>query len=143
MNWVSKHKLPATKAIKYKGQPCITPESLWGALHATFNTTLHHQINVEVFDKIGSKPTSNWVPFLKEEFRQTLVKCNNSSALGSDKLMWCHLKAILKQDACLTHITNITDACINLGHWPNYFKQSSTVIIPKPNKLAYDDPKHF
>jgi len=57
--------------------------------------------------------------------------------------MWCHLKTILEQDACLTHITNITDACINLGHWPNYFKQSSTVIIPKPNKLAYDDPKHF
>jgi len=28
MNWVSKHKLPATEAIKYEGQSCITPESL-------------------------------------------------------------------------------------------------------------------
>ena len=33
--------------------------------------------------------------------------------------------------------------CINLGHWPNHFKQLSTVIIPKPNKLAYNNPKHF
>ena len=35
------------------------------------------------------------------------------------------------------------DACINLGHWPNYFKQSSMVIISKPNKLAYNKPKSF
>ena len=33
--------------------------------------------------------------------------------------------------------------CINLGHWPNYFKCSSTVIIPKPNKLVYDHLKSF
>jgi len=57
--------------------------------------------------------------------------------------MWCHLKAILKQDACLVHITNIVDVCINLGYWPNHFKWSSTVIIPKPNKPAYDNPKYF
>ena len=143
MNWVSKCKPPAIKAIKYEGQPCITPESLWRALHTTFNTALHCQIDVEVLNEIESKPTSNWVPFSKEEFRQALVKCNNSSALGPDKLTWCHLKAILKQDACLAYIINIVDACINLGHWPNHFKQSSTVIISKPNKPAYDNPKHF
>ena len=57
--------------------------------------------------------------------------------------MWWHLKTILKQDACLTNIINIADACINLGHWPNYLKCSSTVIIPKPNKLVYDQSKSF
>jgi len=57
--------------------------------------------------------------------------------------MWYHLKTILKQDVCLTNIINITDTCINLGHWPNYFKCSSTVVIPKPNKLTYDQPKSF
>jgi len=30
-----------------------------------------------------------------------------------------------------------------LGYWPNHFKRSSTVIIPKPNKLLYDSPKLF
>jgi len=33
--------------------------------------------------------------------------------------------------------------CINLGHWPNYFKCLSTIIIPKPNKLSYDQAKMF
>ena len=28
MNWINKHKLPTTKAIKYEGQPCFTLENL-------------------------------------------------------------------------------------------------------------------
>ena len=62
---------------------------------------------------------------------------------GPDKLMWHHLKSILKQDDCLISIINIADTCINLGHWPSYFKCSSMVVIPKPNKLVYDQPKSF
>jgi len=60
-----------------------------------------------------------------------------------DKLMWHHLKAILKQDNCLVNVINIANACINLGYWLNYFKCSLTVIIPKPNKIAYDQSKSF
>ena len=41
MNWVKKRKLPATEAIKYDGSPCLSPESLWNALHNSFNTALH------------------------------------------------------------------------------------------------------
>ena len=122
MNWINKHKLSTTEAIKYKGQLYLTSESLWGALYATFNTTLHCQVDTEVLNELRSKPTINWVPFSKEEFKQALIKCNNSSALGPDKLMWRHLKVILKQDVCLSHIINIADVCINLEHWPNHFK---------------------
>ena len=28
MNWINKHKLPATEAIKFNEQPCITPDNL-------------------------------------------------------------------------------------------------------------------
>ncbi len=86
MNWVNKCKLTATKAIKYENNLCITTKRLWEALHTTFNLALHHQINKEVLSKIESKPISTWVPFSKEEFQQALIKCNNSSALGPDKL---------------------------------------------------------
>ena len=86
MNWINKCKLTATKAIKYEDNLCITTKRLWEALYATFNSALHHQIDKEVLNKIGSKPISTWVPFSKEEFQQALIKCNNSSALGPDKL---------------------------------------------------------
>ena len=143
INWINKHKLPAIEAIKYDSQLCLSPDSLWRTLHTSFNTALHCQVNVDVLNEIGSKVTSSWEPFSIEEFRQAINKYNNSSAPRPDKLTWWHLKTILKQDVCLTKIINIADACINLRHWPNYFKCFTTVVIPKPNKLAYDQPKFF
>ena len=87
--------------------------------------------------------TSVWKLYSKEEFRQVINKYNKSSVPEPDKLTWHYLKSILKQNACLNNIISIADTCINLGHWPSYFKCSSTVIIPKPNKAAYDQPKSF
>ena len=29
------------------------------------------------------------------------------------------------------------------GHWPRHFKESTSVIIPKPNKPSYSTPKAF
>jgi len=68
MNWVNKHKLPTTEDIKYEGNLYITAKHLWKVLHATFNSALHHQIDEEVLNEIGSKPISTWVPFSNEEF---------------------------------------------------------------------------
>ena len=86
---------------------------------------------------------AQWAPFSKEELKQVIIKCNNSSAPGPDKLSWQHLKIIIKQDEYLANIINVANACINLGHWPDYFKCSSTIIIPKPNKSSYDHAKMF
>jgi len=87
MNWINKHKLPTIKAIKYNSQPCLTPDGLWEALHATFNTTLYHQVDTNILNEIGFKTTTTWELFLIEEFKQTIIKCNNSSAPDSDKLI--------------------------------------------------------
>ena len=143
MNWINRHKLPATEAIKHNGSLCLSPESLWNVLYSTFNTALHCQVNLDILSEIDSKPTLQWFPFSREEFKQAISKCNNSSAPGPDKLSWCHLKFIVNQDKCLANIINITNACFNLGHWPNYFKFLSTIIIPKPNKTSYDQAKAF
>jgi len=35
------------------------------------------------------------------------------------------------------------NTCIYLEHWPSHFKQFSTIIIPKPNKQTYGNPKSF
>ena len=143
MNWINRCKLPAIKAIKHNGSLCLSPESLWDALHNTFNTTLHCQVDLDILNEIGRKPTSQWFPFFKEEFKQAISKCNNSSIPGPDKLSWHHLKIIVNQDECLANIINIANACFNLGHWPNYFKYSSTIIIPKHNKMSYNQAKLF
>ena len=80
---------------------------------------------------------------MEEEFISTIVKCNNLSASSSDKLLWGYLKHIVKDKMCLENIIAITNACIEIGYWPNHFKNLTTIVIPKPNKLLYDSSKSF
>ena len=143
MNWIKRQKLPAIEAINHNGQLCLFPESLWNALHSTFNTALDRQVNIDILNKIEHKPSQRWSPFSKEEFKLVISKCSDRSVPGPDKLMWRYLKFIVNQDACLSNIINIANSCINLGYWSKYFKVSSTVIIPKSNKLSYDQLKAF
>ena len=143
MNWVKKRKLSVTEAIKYNSIPCFSPDSLWNALHNSFNTALHRQVDVSILNEVERKPCQIWNPFSRYEFKAAIHKCIDSSAPGPDKMSWCHWKLIIKNDNCLSKIINIADACINLGHWPKYFKISTTVVIPKPNKISYDNPKAF
>jgi len=143
MNWVKKRKLPAIEAIKYNESPCLTSENLWNTLHNTFNTVLHRQVNVKILHEVTQKPSQNWGPFSKYEFLSAISKCADSSSPGPDRITWHHWKTIVKNDACLFNIINIADAYINLGHWPRYFKISTTVVIPKPNKPSYNNPKAF
>ena len=143
MNWIKRRKLLAIEAITHDGQSCLTLNSLWNALHNTFNTTLNRQVDLNIINKIKNKPSQSWFPFSKNEFRLAISKCSNSSVPGPDKLTWRYLKFITKDNFCLTNIVNIADAYINLGHWLEYFKISSTIIIPKPNKPSYNQPKAF
>ena len=141
--WVNKCKLPAVEAIKFNNQPYLTPESLWGALHTTFNTTLLCQVDTDILNELGNKPTLEWALFSREEFRQALLSCNNILASSPNKISQYYLKSILKQDTYLYNLINIANACIFLGHWPTHFKLSFTIIIPKPNKPTYNHPKSF
>ena len=140
MNWVKKKKLPVTEVIKYDDRPCLTPKSLWNTLHSSFNTALHHQVDFSILNEVARKPSQRWNPFSRYEFKSAISKCKNSSSPGPDKLMWRYWKIIIANNDCLSRIINITDACINLGHWPKYFKVSTTIVIPKPNKSSYDHP---
>jgi len=100
-------------------------------------------VDLNILNEIERKPSQQWNSFSKAEFKSAISKCNDSSAPGPDKLSWHHLKVIVANDNCLTNIINITDSCINLGYWPNYFKVSSMIIIPKLNKTSYNHPKAF
>jgi len=143
MNWVNKCKLPAIKAIKYNGQPCLEINKLWYALHSSFNMAQHHHINEDVFNKIVLSLKSIWDLFSEEELTSIITKYNNSSTPGPDKLLWRHLKYVLKDKLCLKSIIKIANACINIGYWPTHFKTSTTIVILKSNKSSYDLPKSF
>jgi len=143
MSWVNKYELLAIKAIKYNDQLCLSIDNLWDALHSIFNTALYYQVNINILHEVANKPPSSWTSFSKEEFRSTIANYNNFSTPGLDKLLWSHLKVILKDDVCLSIIINIANTCIDLGFWSSHFKRSMMVIIYKSNKTSYDFPKLF
>ena len=143
MNWIKRRKLPAIEAINHDQHPCLTLDSLWNALRSSFNTALNCQVDLNILNEVERKPSQGWSPFSKNKFKSAISKYSDSLALGPDKLSWRHLKIILQNEVCLTNIINIADSCINLGYWPNYFKVSTTIVIPKPNKTSYDQPKAF
>jgi len=43
-------------------------------------------------------------------------KYNNLSAPRPDRILWKHLKLVIKDDKCLENIVNIANIYINLGH---------------------------
>ena len=143
MNWVKKKKLPAIKTIQYNGHPYIKLEDLWNVLHSSFNSALDQQINTNLLDEILDKDITSWPPFLKAKLIDTINKYNNSLTSGPDKLSWRHLKTIVKNKECIKKLINITNTCINLGHWLSHFKMLTTVIISKPNKILYNSTKLF
>ncbi|KAJ3520538.1 hypothetical protein NMY22_g12711 [Coprinellus aureogranulatus] len=117
MAWIQERKNPPCEAIQFNGQPCHTTDQLWQALHGTYNAANNH--------------------------RQALEACSSRSAPGPDHVTWRHLKAVLSIPDCTVLILRLANACIDVGHWPKHFKDSLSVIIPKPNKPAYSTPKVF
>lgn len=87
INWVKKHKLPAIEAIHYNGCSYIELSDLWQALHMSFNTTQNYQIDLDVLEKLESKPVRKWSSFSEEKFMSAIAKCNNTSTSGPDKVL--------------------------------------------------------
>ena len=84
-----------------------------------------------------------WLKFSEEEFTHAITNCNDSSASGPNKVTWGHFKCIIKVKSCLRNIISITNTCFDLGHWPNHFKKSTTIVILKSNKPSYNSLKSF
>ena len=143
MNWVKEQKLLVIEAIQYKGHLYIKLEDFWIALHNLFNSAQMWEIDIHVLDNIPNKSIKEWNLFSKQELIDVIEKCNNLSALGPDKLIWSHIKIIIRDKDCLSKLIDIANACIDLGYWPSHFKLSTTVIISKPNKTVYNLPRLY
>ena len=83
------------------------------------------------------------MPFSLLEMQEALKACFNVSAPGPDYITWQYLKVILANNTCAVGILSLANTCLSLHHWPRHFKEFVSVIIPKPDKPAYNTPKAF
>ncbi|KAJ2927540.1 hypothetical protein H1R20_g9555, partial [Candolleomyces eurysporus] len=140
MEWVKERKNPPCEAIQFEGQPCHNLGNLWNALHSTYNAASDRPVDVSILEELPEEPECPWPKFSQLELRQALEAC---SAPGPDHITWRHLKQILALPECGEIIIALANGCMESGHWPRHFKESMSVIIPKPNKLSYSAPKAF
>ncbi|CAA7270784.1 unnamed protein product [Cyclocybe aegerita] len=143
MEWVKQCKLPPCEAIRNGNQPCHDMDDLWDALHGTYNSAWGREYNASVLDELPDEPVREWADFSEHELLSALKGCSNSSAPGPDHVTWVHLKELLKDKHILALFIVLANACLRVGHWPCIFKESLSIIVPKPNKPSYAVPKAF
>jgi hypothetical protein len=94
-------------------------------------------------DKWESPTIRAWIPSSAAEMSDTLLGTSNRSAPGPDHITWRHLKRILRDGHSERLFLWLANACLSTGVWPDEFKVSITVVIPKLGKPSYDTPKSF
>ena len=118
-------------------------EQLWQALHGTYNAASGRPCDVSILDALPTRAERGWAPFSALELTQALSACSGRSAPGPDHLTWSHLKTIVAYDQCRDVLLSVVNACLRVGHWPRHFKESVSVVIPKPGKPSYSTPKAY
>jgi len=143
MNWVRKKNLPAIEMIQHEDQPCNNLPTLWNALHSSYNSAESRPIDTRFLDEISQCNDIDWPLFTDQEFIDATAKCLNASAPGPDHVTWRHIKHLVSDKTCRDKIVSIANTCILVGYWPELFKESMSIIIPKPNKTSYNTTKAF
>jgi hypothetical protein len=144
MPWARECKLPATEAID-QGELCNNTDMLFDTLHSTYNSAGNRDVNLDRMTAgLNKLPERGWNPFSRQELLDALKSCAKNTAPGPDHVSWRLLKWFIKFELGVGElIIKVADTSIDLGHWPDHFKHSVSVIIPKPGKPSYDKAKSF
>ncbi|KAF8707301.1 hypothetical protein AX14_013649 [Amanita brunnescens Koide BX004] len=144
VRWTKPRPPPKYSMILRDGCPIDSMEALFDTMHSHFSTSpAADHISWEAINSIPQRATRSFPPISQKEIWDALRPMANSSAPGPDHLTWRHVKLALtipETDVALMTLYN--KVCFT-GTWPTHFKESTSVIIPKPNKPDYMIPKAY
>ncbi|KAF8697547.1 hypothetical protein AX14_001349 [Amanita brunnescens Koide BX004] len=144
VRWTKPRPPPKYSTILKDGRPIPNIEALFDTMHNHFsNSPAADNISWEAIGNIPQCPVRSFPPISLKEIWDALRPTTNSSAPGPDHVTWRHVKLALsfpETDAALLRIFNLI---CESGTWPTHFKNSISVIIPKPNKPDYSIPKAY
>ena len=144
MDWVGPWKMPPMEAITFKGQPCLSSDAVWSALHTMFNSALDWDTDVFwVFPGLPVRDEQPWLDFSLAEMTEVLARCSGQSAPGPDHLTWTHFKHLAACKEIASLFLWIANACLRACIWLKELKESKMVVILKLGKLSYDVLKAF
>ncbi|KAF8632928.1 hypothetical protein AX17_004695 [Amanita inopinata Kibby_2008] len=143
VQWTRARKPPPAMVKNREGNPVASLEELWDVFHHQYNQSTEGAVDDSIVYDIPSRTERDSFPISRTELLDALTSCSNVSAPGPDKLTWYHLKHLMNEDRFCTDIVNLYNDILNLGVWPSPFKESYSVVIPKPNKPHYESAKMY
>ncbi|SPJ72671.1 uncharacterized protein FTOL_02400 [Fusarium torulosum] len=143
--WNKKKLIPQLRQLKASGQTYRTPE---GMVHC-----VRDAIWPETSD--GQSPPRSERPAVdphrtqhtmaqeltSEEVALVIHKLPTGKAAGPDLIANEAMKMVAKQ--LVPYLHHLFTACFELGHHPRAFKHASTVMLRKPGKATYEEPKSW
>ncbi|KAF8634804.1 hypothetical protein AX14_010631 [Amanita brunnescens Koide BX004] len=93
--------------------------------------------------QLPSLPERSFPEFSCQEISDMIALTGNGSAPGPDRVTWELLKMAFRVNGAPEGVCHLFNQIRSSGVWPSWFKQSTCVIIPKPNKPRYNVPKAF
>jgi len=77
------------------------------------------------------------------ELTKALHACSPMLVPGLDHVTWGMPKHLVANPHITSLFLGLAEACLSVSHWPDHFKESLLVIIPKLGKASYSTPKLF
>ena len=144
VRWTKPRPPPKYSTIRRNGEAIDNVDMLFDTMHSHFSTSpAESDISWEAINNIPQHEERSFPSISQKEIWDALRPTANSSAPGPDHVTWRHIKLALSlpdTDSALALLFN--QICFT-GTWPSYFKDSISVIIPKPNKPDYSVPKAY
>ena len=136
--------MKAVSTILKDGQPIPDVETLFDTMHNHFSTSAaESRISWTAINDIPQRPERSFPLISLKELWDALRPTTNSSAPGPDHVTWRHVKLALSFPETDTSLVKLFNNVCRMGVWPTHFKDSFSVIIPKPNKSDYTIPKSY
>ena len=147
VRWTRPRPPPSFTTIVTDNRNVSSTEELFDVMHAQFSKASHRQPDLDAASTlIASTPEfdKRGFPLISAaEVREALDDTSDSSSPGPDKITWRILKKATWINGAIEGLAALYNQSVESGVWPNWFKSSECVIIPKPNKLDYTVPKAY
>ena len=142
-NWIKQHQMPKVPQIVHDGRVLNDITQMFDKMHQQFAQSAALPVASDFVESLPQKEQCSWPPFSRLELEEALGTCANASAPGPSHFSWELLKLFMKDNEFKAFFLQMANDIIECGIWPDAFKQSVMVIIPKPKKDDYSKAKSY
>ena len=147
VRWTRPRPPPSFTTIITDNRNVSSTEELFDVMHAQFSKASARHLDVNaaaaLIDSTPQFTHREFPPISAAEVREALDDTSESSSPGPDKITWRILKKATWVSGAIEGLASLYNCSVESGVWPDWFKSSECVIIPKPNKPDYTVPKAY